>query len=83
MTTPVDDYELEKVKNKFEAVQTFGHINYQRVAYKIAWLELIDKAELINEETARYRAVDATSLMRVAQEMFRLENASVLYYRKS
>lgn len=82
MTEPVGEYELEKVKNKYESVQTFGNISYQRVAYKIAWFELIDRAELINEELTNYRAVDADCLMRVAKEMFRRDNASILYYRK-
>lgn len=81
-TQPLCDYELEKVKNKQESVLTFGNINYQRVAYKLAWLELNGGAEVINDELSRYQAVDAESLKRVAHEMFRSDNASVLHYQK-
>ena len=78
----ISDYELEKVKNKFESVQTFGNINYQRVAFRLAWFELTEKAELINEESDRYRAINKTSIQRVANDLFNSTNASILYYQK-
>ena len=78
----IEDYELEKVKNKLESVQTFGNINYQRVAFKLAWFELTDKAELIEEEPERYRAVDSICTQRVANDLFNPANSSILYYRK-
>ena len=77
----IDDYELEKVKNKIESVQTFSNISYQRVAYRLAWFELTGKAELINEEPLRYRALDSTNIRRVANDLFNPDNASVLYYQ--
>lgn len=79
----INDYELEKVKNKFESVQTFGNISYQRVAFRLAWFELTEKAELINEESERYRTVDNISIQRVANDLFNPTNASILYYRKT
>ena len=79
----IGDYELEKVKNKVESVRTFDNINYQRVAYRLAWFELTDKAELINEESKYYRAVDNTCIQRVANNLFNPANASVLYYRQT
>ena len=79
----ISDYELEKVKNKVESVRTFDNINYQRVAYRLAWFELNEKAELISEESNYYRAVDNACIQRVANDLFNLTNASVLYYRKS
>ena len=83
MAEPLNDYELEKVKNKQESVQTFGNINYQRVAYKLAWFELNGRAEQINDELACYRAVDAECLQHVASELFRKDNANVLHYKKA
>ena len=79
----INDYELEKVKNKFESVQTFGNISYQRVAFRLAWFELTERAELINEESERYRTVDNISIQRVANDLFNPTNASILYYRKT
>ena len=77
----MSDCELEKVKNKLESVQTFDNISYQRVAYKLAWFELAEKAERINEEPLRYRAVDSSCIKRLSGEMFSADNASVLYYQ--
>jgi len=82
MLQPVGSYELEKVKNKFESVQTFSNISYQRLAYRLAWYELNDRAELLNEELDLYRATRSDDVMRIAQQIFRPDNASVLYYRK-
>jgi len=78
---PVDEHELEKVKNKFEATQIFNNISYQNVACSLAWFELIGKAEDLEDETTRYRAVSASDLQRVARQVLREQNASVLYYK--
>jgi len=80
--TLIDEQELEKVKNKFESTQIFGNINYLNVATNLAWFELTGQAEDIDREVARYRAVTAEQLRRVAQEAFREENGVVLYYKK-
>ncbi len=78
----VGEQELEKVKNKFESTQIFGNINYLNVATNLAWFELIGRAEDLETEVARYRAVTATHLNEVARRLFRRENGVVLYYRK-
>lgn len=78
----VREQELEKVKNQFESTQIFGNINYLSVASNLAWFELNSKAEDINLEVERYRAVTAEQLRRVAQEAFRVDNSSVLFYKK-
>lgn len=78
---PVDERELEKVKNKFESTQIFGNINYLNVATNLAWFELTGKAEDIDREVERYRAVDAGQLQAVARRAFRRTNVNVLYYR--
>lgn len=78
----IEEKELEKVKNKFESTQIFGNINYLNVATSLAWFELTGQAEDIDREVERYRAVTAEQLKRVAQEVFRDENAVVLYYKK-
>ena len=75
--------ELEKVKNKFESTQIFGNINYLNVATSLAWFELHGKAEDINTEVDKYRAVTAEQLMRVAKYAFDKKNRIVLYYKKN
>lgn len=47
---PVDEKELEKVKNRYESEQIFNNINYLNVATNLAYFELLGKAEDINEE---------------------------------
>ena len=80
-TEPVAPEELEKVKNRYESEQIFGNINYLNVATNLAFFELIGKAEDINEEVAKYRAVTSEDLQRVAGETFVRENCCVLYYK--
>ena len=79
---PVDEQELEKVKNKFESTQIFGNINYLNVATNLAWFELLGRAEDMEKEVERYRAVTAGQLQKVAQSAFRKENGVILYYKK-
>ncbi len=80
---PVEEQELGKVKNKFESTQIFGNINYLNVATSLAYFELVSRAEDLNGEVNRYRAVGSGQLQRVAREIFTHENCSVLYYRKN
>ena len=48
----------------------------------MAYFELISRAEDVNGEVARYRAVTPADICRVAGDVFKKENCSVLYYRK-
>lgn len=81
-TTPVELHELEKVKNKFESTQIFGNINYLNVATNLAWYELTGRAEDIDHEVPRYRAVTSDQLQQVARQLFRQDNDVILHYRK-
>ena len=78
---PVGEYELEKVKNKFESTHIFGNINYLNVATNLAQFELLGGAERIDVEVDNYRSVTADHLQKVAKEMFCQENSSILYYK--
>ncbi|MBQ8866457.1 MAG: insulinase family protein [Bacteroidaceae bacterium] len=77
-----DEKELEKVKNRFEAEQTFKGTNFLNNAVNLAYFELLSRAEDVNTEVSAYRAVSAEDIRRVAAHMFRPENCSVLYYKK-
>ena len=70
------------MKNKFEASQIFGNMNYLNVATNLAWFELTGQADDINREVDNYRAVTADRLRQVADRAFRRENGVVLHYRK-
>lgn len=79
--TLIAQQELEKVKNKFESTQIFGNMNYLNVATNLAWFELNGRAEDMECEVERYRAVTADQLREVAQAAFNKANGVVLYYK--
>lgn len=78
-TTP-DENELEKVKNRYEAEQTFKSVNFLNNAINMAYFELISRAEDMNDEISRYRSVSPEDIRNVASKVFRKENCSILYY---
>ena len=80
-TEDIAEEELEKVKNRYESEQIFSNINYLNVATNLAFFELIGRAEDINHEVEKYRAVTAQRIKEVAQRTFVRENCSVLYYK--
>lgn len=81
--TLIAQQELEKVKNKFESTQIFGNMNYLNVATNLAWFELNGRAEDMEREVERYRAVTAEQLREVAQAAFNKANGAVLHYKSS
>jgi zinc protease len=76
----VSEYELEKVKNKVEANIEYGEMNYLTKAMNLATNEILQDAALINSQADSYRAVTAFQIRKVAQQLFRTENCSVLNY---
>ena len=81
-TEAINEEELEKVKNRYESEQIFSNINYLNVATNLAFYELIGRAEDINHEVEKYRAVSADRIKEVAKRTFVRENCSVLHYKK-
>ncbi|WP_298063671.1 pitrilysin family protein [uncultured Rikenella sp.] len=79
-TEPVGDYELEKVKNKFEANNVFGEINVLNKAMNLAYFEMLGDAVMINGEVAEHNSVTSDEIRSVARHIFRQENSSTLLY---
>ena len=79
---PVEDTELEKVKNRYESEQIFSNINYLNVATNLAFFELVSKAEDINEEVNKYRSVSSEQIADAAKICFVSTNSNILYYKK-
>lgn len=77
----VSNHELEKVKNRYESEQIFNNINYLNVATNLAYFEMLNRAEDLNEEVRKYRAVDAGQIRRVAEECFLPSNCCTLLYK--
>ncbi len=78
----VTDEELQKAKNKIEAMIVFEDMNLLSRANNLAFYELLGDAALINDEWERYKAVTAESLQKTAKDIFRKENCSTLFYKK-
>ena len=79
----IEEYELEKVKNKFESSKVFSELNATSRAYLIAMHELAGDANNINLEANKYRKVTASEIITVAKRVITKENSSVLnYYAK-
>ena len=77
----IDNYEMEKVKNKFESNFKFGESNVLDKAMNLAFYELLGKAENINLEVDKYREVSTDKVKEVASKIFSSQNCSTLYYK--
>ncbi|MGV3761409.1 M16 family metallopeptidase [Parapedobacter sp.] len=78
--SPVEPYELEKVKNKIESTMVFAEMAILEKAMNLAYFELLGDADRFNHETERYLAVTAADILQQAQTLFRKENSSTLIY---
>jgi predicted Zn-dependent peptidase len=78
---PVSDYEIAKVKNKFEANTLFGELNVMNKAMNLGYYEMLGHLALINEEVACYCSLSQEELMSFARRIFRAERCSTLIYR--
>jgi len=78
----VTDSELQKSKNKIEAMIAFEDMTLLSRANNLAFYELMGDAQMINEEWNRYQAVTATYLQQTAKDIFREGNCNTLFYKK-
>ena len=77
----VTDYEMEKVKNKFEANMLMGEINIMNKALNLGFYAFTGDITLINREAEIYRAITREKLMAFATRCFAERNSSTLIYR--
>ncbi|MCS6990444.1 MAG: insulinase family protein [Chitinophagales bacterium] len=77
---PVDEPELQKVKNRLETQTALSDTELLNRALNLAVAELLGNANLVNEELERYRAVTAEQILQQARNILRPENCSTLFY---
>jgi zinc protease len=77
------EYEMEKVKNKFESSTVFSNSNILNKAMNLSFFELIDDADQINDEVSRYRNVTPGMVKESCEKYFNESNCSTLYYLSS
>jgi zinc protease len=79
----VKEEELQKVKNQAYSTLEFGEIEVINRAMNLAFAALSGDVNSVNEEGAKISAVTTADVARVAKDIFREENSSVMYYNAS
>jgi zinc protease len=76
----ISEYELEKVKNKYEATIVFGETSILNKAMNLGYYQMLGNANLINTEVDSYRAVSADDIAQTAASLLVESNSSTLRY---
>jgi zinc protease len=77
----VTEKEVQKVKNQSTASIAFGEVEVMNRAMNLAFASLSGDTGLVNREIEAIETVTALDIDRVAKEVFREENSSVMYYQ--
>lgn len=80
ITKPVDSYELQKVKNKLEAANTYATVGILSKSMNLAYYELLGDASMLNHQTEKYFGITPEQLMQTAGEVFSQNRVSELHY---
>lgn len=81
MRGAISDYEMEKVKNKFEANTLFGELNVMNKAMNLGYYAMLGDTTLVNREVDIYRSLTADDVADFSRRTFRAENSSTIIYR--
>jgi zinc protease len=76
----IQEVELQKVKNRVEAMMEFSEMRVLEKAMNLAYYELLGDAGQVNDIVQRYASVTANDITIEANKIFRHENCSTLYY---
>ncbi len=78
----ISEAELQKVKNRMEAMKIFREISCQVKATNLCTCEAFGNVDLINNEAEIYNTITIEEIQQMAHEVCTQENCSVLYYQK-
>ncbi len=76
----VQERELKKLKNKFEASHLYQQAGILDKAMELCYAELLGNANLVNEDLAKYQQITALEVHQMANTIFTKENSSTLFY---
>ena len=76
----VKEYELEKIKNKLEAQETFNVTSAINKAMELSIYELLGDAGRINTEIEKYRAINPSNVETFAKKILKPSNCSTIHY---
>ncbi|MFM7429869.1 MAG: M16 family metallopeptidase [Flammeovirgaceae bacterium] len=77
----VSEQELEKVKNQAAATLAFGEVEVLNRAMNLAFASLSGDAGLANRESAIIESIMLEDVQKIAREIIREDNSSVMYYQ--
>lgn len=75
------DYELQKVRNKFEANTLFGEINVMNKAMNMGFYKMTGDLDLINREVDIYNTIDSARIREFATRLLTPQRSNTLIYR--
>ena len=76
----IEERELKKIQHRFESTLVFSETSVLNKAQNLAFYELLDRAELMNEETDIYLGITPEEMWEAAGKLFRAENSATLVY---
>jgi zinc protease len=76
----VEEEELEKVKNQAYSTLEFGEVEVMNRAMNLAFAKLSGDAHLVNREGKEIESVSVGDIKRLASQILKEENSSVMYY---
>lgn len=77
---PVEEKELQKVKNKVESTIAFEDMSVMSRANSLAFYELLGDADLMNHELEKYATVTTENILEESRNIFKETNCSTIYY---
>lgn len=77
----ITPYEMEKVKNKFEANTLFGEPNVMNKAMNLGFYEMLGDLPLINREVEIYRSITPDRVADFCRRTLQSHRSSTLIYR--
>lgn len=80
-TESVGEYELEKVRNKFEANTLFGELNVMNKAMNLCAYDMMGDLSLINREVDIYRSLGADDIKDFSRRIFTKEHSTTLIFK--
>jgi zinc protease len=76
----VQDEELLKVKNQAYSTLEFSEVEVMNRAMNLAFAKLSGDANIVNTEKQEIESVSLADIQRVAKQILREDNSSVMYY---
>ncbi|OIP03678.1 MAG: peptidase M16 [Bacteroidetes bacterium CG2_30_32_10] len=76
----VNDFELNKTKNKIEATMLFSEMNVLDKAMNLAYYEVLGNVSDINRQIELYNLVTPENVNKLSNTIFNKNNCSTLYY---